>query len=261
MLINNPIVHLISHGSLFIALCFSFCYAESEELGSYPEITHIMERILDRRYQDKLPHMDEQHRKSKTPIKKPSITKQQPSAPSRYKPETRTHIPPKVRPQTHHSPGWFFKSVIITGIIIIMALFIFWLYEEFVEARIKGWSKPNKSRSMQSPGREDITEKKELVPSHDLAQQGHFAEAMHQLLLISIHHLKRKSRVPLPDSLTSREILQNGHFPQKTFQAFQHMVGIVERVHFGFVQAQMQDYQSCVKYYKVLAEQNRNYDL
>ncbi|MCC8165580.1 MAG: DUF4129 domain-containing protein [Planctomycetes bacterium] len=81
---------------------------------------------------------------------------------------------------------------------------------------------------------------------------GAYAEAMHTLLLRSVEELRRRSRVPLARSLTSREILSRLPLEPVAREAFQSLVDRVEITYFGGREPTRDDYELCRKSFDIL---------
>ncbi len=84
------------------------------------------------------------------------------------------------------------------------------------------------------------------------ADGGAYAEAMHTLLLRSVEELRRRSRVPLGRSLTSREILSRLPLDTVVHDAFQALVDRVEVTYFGGRQPSREDYEQCRESFDLL---------
>lgn len=77
-----------------------------------------------------------------------------------------------------------------------------------------------------------------------LAAQGHFAEAIHALLLETLEALSRAAR--LAPSLTSREIVERVPLPSRARAALEGLVVAVEVSRFGGAAAAEPDYRACL---------------
>src|SRR5262245_9333178 len=84
-----------------------------------------------------------------------------------------------------------------------------------------------------------------------LARNGQFAEAIHALLLGALRELGRRAgSVAASPATTSREVLQSAVLAPETRAALRPLVTAVERVHFGWGQAGVEEYTSCLTHYR-----------
>ncbi|MCC8109617.1 MAG: DUF4129 domain-containing protein, partial [Planctomycetes bacterium] len=84
------------------------------------------------------------------------------------------------------------------------------------------------------------------------ADGGAYAEAMHTLLLRSVEELRRRLRVPLARSLTSREILYRIDLGPVAREAFRSLVDRVEVTYFGGREPSREDYEQCRESFDIL---------
>lgn len=93
------------------------------------------------------------------------------------------------------------------------------------------------------------------LPDADmLAAKGQYSEAIHALLLRSLVLLARRLGRGWPLSSTSREIIATVDMGQTPRQALQQMVTQVEVHHFGGVESDEEDWQTCLSAYRQLDE-------
>lgn len=90
-----------------------------------------------------------------------------------------------------------------------------------------------------------------------LAGQRRFAEAIHILLLRSLRELDESLPSPLPDSLTSREILTRLSLSRTAREALRTLVLCVETSRFGGRAPGQDDYERCVACAEVLHSAQR----
>jgi len=83
------------------------------------------------------------------------------------------------------------------------------------------------------------------IAAAELARQGRFVEAMHELLLEGLQAIRDRLQDRLADSLTSREILQAAALPALGRGALRDMIGRVEWTYFGEYPATEADYLAC----------------
>ena len=83
-----------------------------------------------------------------------------------------------------------------------------------------------------------------LVTADQLAAQGRYTEAMHQLLYDTVAALRRRLGTDIPDAFTSREILRALALQPAERDAFQHMIARVEQTWFAQRRAALDDYDA-----------------
>lgn len=86
----------------------------------------------------------------------------------------------------------------------------------------------------------------------DLARDGDFAGAMHMLLLQSVSELRRRLKVAIAASLTSREIWYRTSLPPEGKKVFGDIIGRVEISWFGSHQPDQEDYLACRRSFETL---------
>lgn len=91
------------------------------------------------------------------------------------------------------------------------------------------------------------------MAADDLARLGHFAEAMHVLLLHSVGELRRRLGISIAASLTSREILHRVKLSPEGRIAFGDIIDRVEVSWFGAHQPDQGEYLACRRSFEGLA--------
>jgi hypothetical protein len=86
---------------------------------------------------------------------------------------------------------------------------------------------------------------KPLGDADDLAARGEYAEAIHTLLLRTLHELARNAAVRVERSHTSREILRRVPLATDAEEALSMLITYVELTHFGDDPANAADYAKC----------------
>jgi hypothetical protein len=84
-----------------------------------------------------------------------------------------------------------------------------------------------------------------LGDADDLAARGEYAEAIHTLLLRTLHELARSAMVRVERSHTSREILRRVSLAPDAREALSMLITYVELTHFGDDPAGAADYAKC----------------
>lgn len=180
--------------------------------------------------------------------------------------------PERMLPENEDPPWWFdrlpdFNLRVPTGganvvfwvaLIVIVVLLIPTL-------RANMWS-DSRARRLEGggDGAEDIAPEavatrmeQAQAEADDLARQGDFAGAMHLLLLQSLSEMRRRLRLSIAASLTSREILYRASLSPDGRAHFADIVGRVEISYFGTHRPGEVDYLACRRSYDALAEDLR----
>jgi hypothetical protein len=92
-----------------------------------------------------------------------------------------------------------------------------------------------------------------LSDADELATRGMYAEAIHTLLLKTLHELARHASVRIERSHTSREILRRVQLAPDPRDALGVLITYVELTHFGDEPAGAEDYQRCREQFHVFA--------
>lgn len=153
-------------------------------------------------------------------------------------------------PGTGISPFWI--RIVLIGAIIVIALIIIFNFKAI------RWSDSRARKLAQAKEIEIDAEasavrmEKAQLEADELARQGNFAEAMHALLLQSVNELRRRLRVSIGVSLTSREILHRIGLPPEGRNVFADIIRRVEISYFGSYQPGAADYTACRESYDTL---------
>jgi len=137
-------------------------------------------------------------------------------------------------------------------------ILVFWLASEFFGGRDElGKLGPGgELESARGPPDEDVVAKP-LGDAEELARRGLFAEAIHVLLLRTLDELRRRSRNPIPRSLTSREILARVPLGDGARTELGSLVTAVEVTHFGDEVPGQDDYRMCLDHFQRFAHAYR----
>ena len=95
-----------------------------------------------------------------------------------------------------------------------------------------------------------------IASAEALAAEGHYAEAIHALLLETLQALSRAAR--LAPSLTSREIVESVPLPDRARAALEGLVLAVEVSRFGGAAAREEDYRACLARFHAFLETYRS---
>ncbi|RKQ72103.1 hypothetical protein DES40_1440 [Litorimonas taeanensis] len=121
--------------------------------------------------------------------------------------------------------------------------------------------KQNKERAQDSLYRPSTQQALILLKAVDsLAEQGRYAEAVHQLLFRSIQDIGTQKPNMIRRSYTSREISGLSSLAPETRQAFSLIASEVERSHFGGQMLDKQAFERCRKAYAQFAMPTRHED-
>jgi hypothetical protein len=92
-----------------------------------------------------------------------------------------------------------------------------------------------------------------LEEAEALAREGRYGEAIHALLLRLLSELARRTPEPIPDSLTSREIVRRVALAPDARDPLARLVHAVEVTRFGGEDAGRDDYDLCLDRYRAFA--------
>ena len=96
-----------------------------------------------------------------------------------------------------------------------------------------------------------------LMTADQLAAEGRYTEAMHQLLHDTVAALRRRLGATIPDALTSREILRALPLQAAERTAFRDMIEHVEQTWFAERRAALDDYHAVRACFAVVAAEAR----
>ncbi len=143
--------------------------------------------------------------------------------------------------------SWFLY-VVIAAVVVVLA---FWLVTE-LSGRPKNFVAGD-PRAPTPVTAQDAVVARPLGDAEAFARDGRFAEAIHTLLLRTLEELVRRRAVPLPRSLTSREILVRVALPDAARGALAGLVTATELCWFGGATPGAEDYQLCVERFRSFA--------
>jgi len=145
-------------------------------------------------------------------------------------------------------------SLLLWGCVIVgLALVAFWIgrelfkYTEDVELPPEGAGAPDGAATAAIIDRP-------LGDADELARRGEYAEAIHTLLLRTLHELVRSAAVTVERSHTSREILARVPVLADAREALGGLITAVELTHFGDAPATAADYDRCRQQFHRFAE-------
>ncbi len=140
---------------------------------------------------------------------------------------------------------FFMRAIVYVLLAVGLFLLCFWLartlWSYVEERRDQGAAEERPGLAATGAGTDP-----HLADPSALAAQHRFAEAIHVLLLRSLQYLNRRRPSPLPDSLTSREVLARLALPESARRALETLVLSVEISHFGGRSPDRNDYERCL---------------
>lgn len=203
------------------------------------QIERAAKRVLDGRYQDDRvkPDLSDAERKRRQDLRdRRRVERDPPSARARIRDEERRQGGGAIGSLA----SMLMWGVIIAGV-VILAIFIardLFKYADDVS------DEPVKA------GPAEVAEiraalDKPLDDADELARAGRYAEAIHTLLLRTLHELARSAMVRVERSHTSREILGRVPLAPDAREALSVLITYVELTHFGDDPAGAADYAKC----------------
>ena len=146
-------------------------------------------------------------------------------------------------------------TVVLWGLVIVFgALIAFWLASEL--ARFGGDAElpledDDAQARLQAASAAIID--RPLGDADELARRGEFAEAIHTLLLRTLHELARNAAVRIVPAMTSREVLARVPLLADSRSALAGLITAVEITYFGDEPANAADYERCRQQFHVFA--------
>ncbi len=116
----------------------------------------------------------------------------------------------------------------------------------FMIGRVLFTPRKRKARGANDVVVHDAVTTKPLGDARRLAESGRYAEAIHALLLRTLHELSHVAPEPVPASLTSREILARVALPEAARSALSGLIDAVEITHFGGRAPDESGYRMCL---------------
>lgn len=146
--------------------------------------------------------------------------------------------------------GYFAQLLMYILMIAGIVALVFWAVSE-----LSGYwkDKPIDDGEGLVGGEDDAVVTRPLGDADALARQGKFGEAIHVLLLRTLLELSARLDTPLPDSLTSREILGRVEVPDDARTALSGLITAVEVSHFGEAVPGEPEYQACLQRFQQFA--------
>ena len=137
---------------------------------------------------------------------------------------------------------------------IAIAVFVVVIAFTIIDNLRGGGSRSPRRGSMPEAARAAVQVRMETArgEADDLAEGGSFAEAMHVLLLQSLNEMRRRLRVSIAYSLTSREILQRIDLQPEARVALADIIGRVEISYFGTHEPGEGEYRACRESFSIL---------
>jgi len=159
--------------------------------------------------------------------------------------DLQTDLPAEPEPAIWHLhlPEWLGTAVLIGGLAVLAWLAIPYLKQLRLPRR------PQKEAAWMAapddPSGTIAAQNEAVATADELAERGHFVEAMHTLLLQCLADIRRRLDEHFADSLTSREILRRARLTDVGRTALAEIIGRVEATYFGDYPARQADYETC----------------
>lgn len=131
-------------------------------------------------------------------------------------------------------------------------LILSWIVLEAVNRRRGRGPEPGAQRESAEEGEAAPERGAVLDDASRLAAEGRYGEAIHVLLLVAIRQLAERSRVTLPPSRTSRELVRLLPLGAESRETFAELVRSVELSLFGGVAAGPEDYERSLARFRSL---------
>lgn len=145
-------------------------------------------------------------------------------------------------------------SLLMWGCVIVgIALTAFWLARDLLKFTEDVELPPDESGRSDAAATAAIIDRP-LGDADELARRGEYAEAIHTLLLRTLHELVRGAAVSVERSHTSREILARVPVLADAREALAGLIAAVELTHFGDASATAADYERCRQQFQRFAE-------
>ena len=145
-------------------------------------------------------------------------------------------------------------SVLMWGLLAVgLGLVAFWFFSEFAKPS-DDVALPAGDNDAQVVAKTQAIIDRPLGDADDLAARGEYVEAIHTLLLRTLHELARSAMVRVERSHTSREILARVPLLADARDALHVLITYVELTHFGDEPATESDYARCREQFNRFAE-------
>jgi hypothetical protein len=139
--------------------------------------------------------------------------------------------------------GALLGKVIFTVLLVVIGgLIVSWIARE-VMARRERSAAPLPTPAAVAEGEGPEPNPTSFDDASRLAAEGHYAEAVHALLLAAIRHFAARAKTPVQASRTSRELVRLLPLAPDAREAFAELVGTVERSLFGGGEVGAEDYE------------------
>lgn len=161
------------------------------------------------------------------------------------KPQT----PPPLRPL--HKPAAKFRATITDELLILLLWMLgfhgLFMLAYYLRRVLPGWEmlEHDAAAGRAAPDARAAVSTHPFELADALAAAGKFPEAMHHLLLYSVACLVERTGKPLPQSLTTREVMRSVRLAPPAQAALVALTGYVERVWFGIHPGSLADYEAC----------------
>ena len=151
--------------------------------------------------------------------------------------------------------GSVLEWIFIGGLVVILALVLFFIVREIVRARWPGLTR-RKPRTRVAPvdWRPEASAARALLEEADrLAAEGDYAEAVHLILFRSIEDIEGRRPRLLRPAYTAREIADLEGLPEPARHTFAVIAYVVEHSFFGGREVDARGFAECRKAYEAFA--------
>lgn len=227
---------MVRNACLAVALLFaapSPVRAESDGAT----VDRAAERVLGRSHQRSLPGLEDELEAGGDPLRRPPRLQPRDRRPDDVEVDDR-------RGPTVASPLSSVATFLLWGLVVVAAIVIgLAAYRQVAGYAGDDTAEPVERKATDAQLAAVIERPRD--DADELADQGRFAEAIHTLLLRTLHELASQNLVRVTPALTSREILAKVSLLGDAREALTGLIVAVEQTWFGDDVPQLADYQRC----------------
>jgi Domain of unknown function (DUF4129) len=132
--------------------------------------------------------------------------------------------------------------------VVVLVLIVLWIGRSLAARMGRREEAAQGDAAAAAPAEREL----QLDDAARLAAEGHYAEAVHALLLAAIRHFAERSRTPVQPSRTSRELVRLLPLGPDAREAFSDLVRMVELSLFGGAPVSAEDYESSLARFRAL---------
>jgi hypothetical protein len=154
-----------------------------------------------------------------------------------------------------------YAKIFLWGLGILLALLLIWIVQDRIRHGVWRWPRFRRRRAAAAEGSEEqawqpeaATARAWLQEADALAAEGHYAAAVHHLLLRSVEDLTRRRPQIVRPALTSRDLARMDSIPAAPRRLFADIAAVVERSLFGGRAVDAGQWASCRAAYADFAQ-------